>query len=132
MRRKLFGVALIAGLALVLGVGLLGSHNAGAQEDRDREQDMIDAYRAAGLSQEHAKVFVWLLLDLTDTITEHHDKQGWALLSAMEELRTGDIQDGDNPNMFRGPSLADLQAQIAGLESELARLSNLPVAQCMP
>jgi len=106
---------------MVLGVGLMGSHDAGAQEVRDDDY-WIDRYvDDLGWSRQHAAIRVGLRSDMR-----------WFVDTAMEALRAGEVQDYDNPSIFRGPSLADLEAQLTALEAMMARLANLPMSQCMP
>lgn len=108
-------------LLVVLGIGLVTSHEAVAQEERDN-QYWIDRYvDDLGWSRQHAATLVFV-----------NARTRWIVETAMEALRTGDVEDYDNTSIFRGPSLADLEAQLSALDSRLARLSNLPMAQCMP
>ena len=119
MRRLRYAVIPVVLLA-VLGVGLLGSHDAGAQEVKD-DLYWIDRYVDAGWSQQHAAILVYV-----------NSRTRWLVETAVEALRTGEVQDYGNTTIFRGPSLADLESQLTALETQLARLSNLPMAQCMP
>lgn len=126
MRRLRYAVIPLA-LAAVLGVGLFAG--AGAQDEERDDQYWIDHYvNNVGLSVDHAAVLVWLREDIEAEI----EFTLQLIDGSFESLRAGVVEDWASPNPFRGPSLADLEAQIEEIAATVDRLSNLPMAQCMP
>lgn len=86
-------------LLVVLGIGLVTSHEAVAQEDESANR-VFEMFRGFGLSASQAEMMVWLQGDI-------------------EVLRTGELQDPANPNVFRGPSLADLEQILVRLAMQI-------------